>query len=110
MEHGVLLRFLHDVRDEYVHLAGRPRARALEVTRYLSPQAFATYLEEPWYRVLLEWDEMELQEAEEQSGDGRSVLQDALVKRASDESWTIVSWGLSRHSGRWLTDSLTITE
>ena len=42
--------------------------------------------------------------------DGSVVQQEALVKRSSDDSWTIVNWQLSRHSGRWLTDSLTITE
>ena len=41
--------------------------------------------------------------------DDRSVVQDALVKRASDDSWTVVSWQLSQYSGRWLTDALTIT-
>ena len=35
---------------------------------------------------------------------------DTLVRREDDDSWTIVNWQLSRHSGRWLTDSLTITE
>ena len=39
-----------------------------------------------------------------------AVSRDVLVKRETDESWTIVNWQLSRHSGRWLTDALTITE
>jgi len=76
----------------------------------LSPEGFSRYLDEPWYAILCEWDEIEFAEAEEEGDDGRSVVQDALVKRASDDSWTIVSWRLSRYSGRWLTDSLTITE
>ena len=33
---------------------------------------------------------------------------EALVKRDDDESWTVVNWILSRHNGRWLTDSLQI--
>jgi len=77
----------------------------------LSPEAFAQYLREPWYRIMAEWDEIEIDdEAELLRADGSTVQQDALVKRTSDESWTIVNWQLSRHSGRWLTDSITITE
>ena len=34
----------------------------------------------------------------------------ASVKRDADNFFTIVNWQLSRYSGRWLTDSLTITE
>ena len=72
----------------------------------LSPQAFALYLREPWYAILTEWDELELEETEEdESGVGAS--QDVLVRRTGEE-WTIVNWQLSRHSGRWLTDSLSI--
>lgn len=26
----------------------------------LSPQAFAQYLREPWYRIMAEWDEIEV--------------------------------------------------
>ena len=40
----------------------------------------------------------------------RSAEQEALVKRSGDDSWPIVNWQLSRHSGRWLTAALTITE
>ena len=76
----------------------------------LSPQGFERYLREPWYRILTEWDEIEDDEAEPLTEDGSVVQQEALVKRSSDDSWTIVNWQLSRHSGRWLTDSLTITE
>ena len=78
-------------------------------TRYrasqLSPQGFAQYLREPWYAILCEWDEIEFEEAEEE---GAVASVDVLVKRTADDSWTIVNWELSQHSGRWLTDALTI--
>tara|TARA_B110001452_G_scaffold234838_1_gene213355 strand:+ start:1024 stop:2031 length:1008 start_codon:yes stop_codon:yes gene_type:complete len=77
----------------------------------LSPEAFLQYLREPWYVILTEWDEIELEdEAEPLNDDGGLVSQDVLVRRQGDDSWTIVNWQLSRHNGLWLTDSLTITE
>jgi len=74
----------------------------------LSPQSFAQYLREPWYAVLTEWDDMQLDEEEEEEEATGVVSHDVLVKRAGDDSWTIVAWKLSKHNGRWLTDSLTI--
>ena len=78
----------------------------------LSPQSFAQYLREPWYAILTEWDEMELEEEDEDEEDedecDGTAGQDVLVKREGDDSWTIVNWQLSKHNGRWLTDSLTI--
>ena len=50
------------------------------------------------------------EEPSEVTPDGNTVQQEVLVRRADDETWTIVNWQLSRHSGRWLTDSLDITE
>ena len=126
--------------------------------RRLTPQAFAQYLDEPWYAchtvhtslllfhsqlssltldhpitplsvfdtnryaILSEWDEIELEEPEAALNDDspigepesvsgqNTVMQDALVKRKDDESWTIVSWTMSKYSGRWLLDALSITE
>ena len=73
----------------------------------LSPQAFSQYLREPWYEILTEWDEIEIEEAEEtESG---VVSQDVLVKRSEDDSWSVVNMQMSRHNGRWLMDSLTIS-
>ena len=78
----------------------------------LSPQSFATYLREPWYKILTEWDEMELDDEEEEGVDedwwSGIASQDVLVKRKGDDDWTVVNWQLSRHNGRWLTDALTI--
>ena len=74
----------------------------------LSPQAFAQYLDEPWYCILTEWDEIEVQDEADDLGDGSTVTQDVLVRRATDDSWTIVNWQLSRYAGRWLMDSLSI--
>ena len=76
----------------------------------LSPQAFAQYLNEPWYKVLTEWDHIELEDEPEATGDGSTVSQDVLVKREGDDTWTVVNWQLARYSGRWLMDALSITE
>lgn len=81
----------------------------------LSPRAFAQYLQEPWYRILTEWDEMQLEDDDDDDGDDSAddssvVEQSVLVKRTEDESWSVVNWQLSRHSGRWLIGALTITE
>jgi len=89
----------------------------------LSPAAFSQYLMEPWYAILTEWDEIDLgdvdgaaeqqqeeEEEEEEEMHENAASQDVLVKRADDESWTVVNWQLSRHNGRWLTDALSITE
>jgi len=76
----------------------------------LSPQAFAQYLAEPWYCILTEWDMMELDDDPDTSDDVSTIGQDVLVRREADDSWTIVNFQLSRYSGRWLMDSLSITE
>jgi len=76
----------------------------------LSPQGFQQYLKEPWYRIMTEWDEVQLEEEPaEEAADVTSRSVDVLVRRAGEDSWTIVNWQLSLHSGQWLTDSLTIT-
>ena len=90
---------------------GRHRYCSPPTASQLSPQSFAQYLREPWYAILTEWDEMEEEDEDEddedEECDGTSE-QDVLVKREADDSWTIVNWQLSKHNGRWLTDSLTI--
>ena len=41
----------------------------------------------------------------------RTPLQvDVQVRRDADDSFSVVSFQLSRHNARWLIDSLTITE
>jgi hypothetical protein len=60
---------------------------------------------------MTEWEEIQVEEETEPvSADGSVVLQSVLVRRSARESWTVVNWQLSLHSGCWLTDSLTITE
>jgi len=76
----------------------------------LSPAAFSQYLREPWYRIMTEWDEIEIEDEYDAEIDGSTASQDVLIKRDDDDSWTIVNWQLSKYNGRWLTDSLTITE
>jgi len=75
----------------------------------LSPQGFDVYLREPWYQILTEWEAIDLED--EEVGDGSGVVeQSVLVRREDDESWTVVNFQMSLHSGRWLMDSLSITE
>ena len=76
----------------------------------LTPSGFAQYLKEPWYKIMTEWDELEVEDdAEPVTDDGSVVEQDVLVRRDGDASWTIVNWKPAP-LGTWLTDSLTITE
>ena len=53
---------------------------------------------------------MELDDDPDTSDDVSTIGQDVLVRREADDSWTIVNFQLSRYSGRWLMDSLSITE
>ena len=94
-----------------------PLHGAAVATRYCSPtnraselsaESFASYLQEPWYQILTEWDEIELDEDAGEGDDSSSVSQDVYVKREEDDSWTVVNWMLSKHSGRWLMDAMTL--
>lgn len=76
----------------------------------LSPQAFAAYLEEPWYRILNEWEEMEIDDDDDIDASGSSVEVECLIRRDQDDSFSVVTFQLSRHNARWLIDSLDITE
>mmetsp|Transcript_15504 Transcript_15504/g.49923 ORF Transcript_15504/g.49923 Transcript_15504/m.49923 type:complete len:356 (-) Transcript_15504:221-1288(-) len=82
-----------------------PRNRASE----LSPAVFAGYLQDPWYAILAEWDEMEFDDDEEEAETavGEAEVQ-VLVRRGGDESFSMVSWLMSQHDERWLIDSLNI--
>jgi len=84
-----------------------PRNRASE----LSPQVFAKYLEEPFYSVLKEWDEMEFDEDdEEEDGESNHKEYEVLVRREGQESFSIVNWVLSSYEGQWLIDSMNVLE
>lgn len=75
----------------------------------VSPATFMSYMDEPWYAILGEWDEIEISDdIDECSVETNACTVQALVKREDDESWTVVDWTLSRHNGRWLTDRLQI--
>eukprot|EP00967_Tisochrysis_lutea_P006700 scaffold7963_cov34-Tisochrysis_lutea.AAC.3 len=75
----------------------------------LTPATFASYLSEPHYAILTEWDEIEFDdEDEEEDWTGTTAETSVLVKRADDDSFTYINFMLSRHSGRWLIDSLTL--
>lgn len=103
-----VMRALRAPDEPYTHHGAEVAIRYCSPTNrasQLSPQGFAQYLREPWYAILCEWDEIEFEEAEEE---GAVASVDVLVKRTADDSWTIVNWELSQHSGRWLTDALTI--
>ena len=86
-----------------------PNNRAAE----LSPQVFASYLNEPGYALLVEWDEMQDDDDDDDDDgddddDPNLAEVDVLVRRDGDESFGLVSWQLSLHSGQWLIDSLSI--
>jgi len=83
-----------------------PRNRASE----LSPQVFAKYLEDPWYSILVEWDELQEEEDDFKLDDylkGQADC-DVLVRREGEDSFSMVSWDLSLYDGRWLINSLNI--
>ena len=78
-----------------------PRNRASE----LSPQVFARYLEDPWYSILTEWDEMQEEETDDFLLDDYLAGQastDVLVRREDEEDFTMVSWDLSLYDGQWV--------
>jgi len=92
-----------------------PNNRASE----LSPAVFARYLDDPWYSILREWDELvydsdeygtEAEECTVEDGSGacRQVEIEALVRREGEESFTMVSWQLAMYDGQWLIDALNI--
>ena len=111
-----VMRALRDMDEPYaLHgavVATRycsPRNRASE----LSPEVFASYLEDPWYSVLAEWDEMQEEEEEEDEvaeapSNESSVDIEVLVRREGQESFSMVSWVLSQYDGQWLIDSMNI--
>ena len=76
----------------------------------LSPEAFASYLREPWYKLLLEWEEMELDDEADVDASGNTAEVEVLCRRDPADSFSVVNFRLSRHNARWLIDSLTITE
>ena len=87
-----------------------PNNRASE----LSPQVFASYLKEPFYAVLAEWDEMDFDEEDEEDEedddfDPTKREYEVLIKREEDESFAIVTWSLSSYEGQWLIDSMNVT-
>ena len=65
---------------------------------------------EPWYALLLEWEEMELDDEEDVDASGNTAEVEALVRRDPADSFSVVTFHLSRHNARWLIDSLAITE
>jgi len=76
----------------------------------LSPEAFAAYLEEPWYRILNEWEEMEIDDDDDIDASGSAVEVECLIRRDAGDSFSVVTFQLSRHNARWLIDTLDITE
>lgn len=82
-----------------------PTNRASE----LSPQVFARYLDDPWYSILVEWDEMDMDDDDDDDEPLWNTAEiEVPVKRAADEGFSIVYWKLSLHNGQWLIDSLNI--
>lgn len=75
----------------------------------LEASSFFSYLQEPYYKILSEWDEIEFQDGEVLNDDGSEIDQAALVKRTGDDSWSVVHWKMSKESGAWLMDGMSIT-
>ena len=109
---GKVMRALRRMDEPY------PLHGAVVATRYcspqnraseLSPQVFARYLEDPWYAILVEWDEMDLDEEEEDDEPLWNTAEvEVPVQRDDDDSTSVVYWKLSLHNGQWLIDSLNI--
>ena len=76
----------------------------------LSPEAFAAYLQEPWYQILTQWEEMEIDDDDDIDASGNTAEVEVLVRRDSADSFSVVSFQMSRHDARWLVDGLGITE
>eukprot|EP00965_Chrysotila_dentata_P090165 2976193-Pleurochrysis_carterae.AAC.3 len=83
-----------------------PSNRASELT----PAAFAKYMQEPWYRILAEWEEMEFETDVDEIDASNHAVVDVLLRRKKGDSWAVVSWDLTMHDGRWLIHSLDVTE
>ena len=76
----------------------------------LSPEAFAAYLQEPWYQILTQWEEMEIDDDDDIDASGNTAEVEVLVRRDPADSFSVVSFQMSRHDARWLVDGLGITE
>ena len=99
-EQGLLADDDDEEGDEFAPVAAvpgqaKPKAKKKKTRKYIKPDGTEVELEE------------EDEDEEDEECDG-TAEQDVLVKREGDDSWTIVNWQLSKHNGRWLTDSLTI--
>eukprot|EP00322_Chrysochromulina_rotalis_P027974 CAMPEP_0115851772 /NCGR_PEP_ID=MMETSP0287-20121206/12653_1 /TAXON_ID=412157 /ORGANISM="Chrysochromulina rotalis, Strain UIO044" /LENGTH=335 /DNA_ID=CAMNT_0003305813 /DNA_START=1 /DNA_END=1008 /DNA_ORIENTATION=- len=83
-----------------------PKNRASE----LSPQVFARYLEDPWYSILVEWDEMDFDDEEDDEDEPlwNTAEIEVPVSRSEDGTSSMVYWKLSLYNGQWLIDSLNI--
>ena len=88
-----VMRSLRDMNDPYpLHGAAvatrycSPRNRASE----LSPAVFARYLEDPWYAILVEWDDIEEDDDEDEEDAAGSAEVEVLVRRDGEDSFTMV--------------------
>ena len=96
----------------------RPLYGAEQTVRYCSPtnrasrlssEAFSEYLKEPWYQILGEWEELEVDDDEIDASQSTCEVE-CLIRRDPADSFSIVAFQMSRHNGRWLIDALQITE
>jgi hypothetical protein len=59
------MRGLRNPNEPHQHAGAAQAVRYCAPTNRasgLTPESFATYLEEPWYRVMVEWEQMEIDE------------------------------------------------
>ncbi|CAN0078026.1 unnamed protein product, partial [Hapterophycus canaliculatus] len=79
------------------------------VASTLTPAHFAQYLNEPWYGIFKEWDELSFH-SEDISEDGGTANLVVLLRPEDEESWTSVNWELVKCDGMWLTERIWVVD
>ncbi|CAM9491293.1 unnamed protein product [Chrysoparadoxa australica] len=77
------------------------------VASTLTPSHFSKYLDDPWYRIIGEWEELSMH-SQEVDGDSADLV--ILLKRQGEEEWTSLNWELTRHKSVWLTEKIWVDD
>lgn len=107
----LVMRGLRNPNEPHQHAGAAQAVRYCAPTNRasgLTPESFATYLEEPWYRVMVEWEQMEIDEEADIDVSGNTAEVEVVLRRSPSDSPSVVAFRLSRHNARWLIDSLDI--
>ncbi|CAM9355964.1 unnamed protein product [Scytosiphon promiscuus] len=75
----------------------------------LTPAHFAQYLNEPWYGIFKEWDELSFHSEDISEDEGIANLV-VLLRPEDEESWTSVNWELVKCDGMWLTERIWVVD